>query len=233
MIASAEYQVGFVNKTGRDLTMLRLSYDGADVAVAAILVKGGRSTDGMITLPVPPEVEIQWIDGEKHHSEKLKIEDAVRKQIGSDWTLYFVFNQNGTVQAKAIRYGDKTAYNEMVKGLRPEGEYVFGFINRTGRDIENVSVYRDTIKISHPNTGSGNIPVRFKFSYSDPLLPPIPSEVEVQWKENGEPHGVKVKLDIAPKGFEGRIFLVIKADGTIEVHPVKTGDDQEAFKLVK
>jgi hypothetical protein len=42
-----------------------------------------------------------------------------------------------------------------------------------------------------------------------------------------------VKLDSAPNGFEGTIYMVIKPDNTIEVRPIKNGDDEGAIKLMK
>jgi hypothetical protein len=138
------------------------------------------------------------------------------------------------VQVKPLKENDEAGHDALVKGLRPEGEYRFAFVNKTSRDIEDVSVNQGTTQISRPNNGSGDIPARIKVEFSDVLLPPIPSEVELRWnEENGTPHAVKVKLDDVPKGFEGRIFFVIKADGTVEVHPVKNGDDKEAFKVEK
>jgi hypothetical protein len=52
-------------------------------------------------------------------------------------------------------------------------------------------------------------------------------------KQEKAPHSAKVRLDTVPKGFEGRIFFVINADGSVEAHPVKNGDDESAFKLVR
>ena len=69
--------------------------------------------------------------------------------------------------------------------------------------------------------------------YSNPLLPPIPTDVEVRWKSSDMPYSAKVKLENIPKGFEGIIYLVMKADGTVEVYPIKNGDDKAAFKVVK
>jgi hypothetical protein len=65
------------------------------------------------------------------------------------------------------------------------------------------------------------------------LALPIPAEAEVRWDENGVPHAVKVRLENVPKGFDGRIFFTIKSDGTVEVRPVKRGDDKAAFEVVK
>jgi hypothetical protein len=183
MRADTEYYIGFINKTGRELSHVDVYYGNVELMGPRGLVKSASTTEGVITLPVPPEVEVRWVDNGQPHSVKLKTEDAVRKRLTFDWTLYFVFNQDGTVQAKALKDTDEAGYAELTKGLRPAGEYRFGFVNKTGHDIKNVSVNQGATQISRPNNGSGDIPVRIKFAYSDALLPPIPAEVELRWNE--------------------------------------------------
>jgi hypothetical protein len=58
-------------------------------------------------------------------------------------------------------------------------------------------------------------------------------EAELRWTEDSVSHAVKVRLADVPKAFEGRIFFIIKADGTVETQPVKNGDDKAAAKAVK
>jgi hypothetical protein len=180
-------------------------------------------------LPIPSEAEVRWSDSDGQHAVKTKLE-GVPRHLSDDWTLYFVINKDATVQARAIKYDDKAAMAELSKGLRPEGEYRLAFINKTGRDLEAVYAYYGEQKVG----GSVILPTRAKLAYSDPLTLPIPPEVELRWREGGEPHAAKVKLEgLVPKSFEGRIFFLIKADGAVEVHPIKKGDDTGAFKLVK
>jgi hypothetical protein len=229
-----EYDVGFLNKMGHDLDEVSAYYTNNTVWVLGTpLVTGGESTEGWIPLPIPAEAEVRIVDKGVHKAVKVSLKDVPKKGF-RDGTIYFVFNADGTVQVKPLKENDEAGYAELIKGLRPEGEYRFGFVNKTGHDIESVSVNQGATQISRPNNGSGDIPVRVKFEYSEPLLPPIPSEVEVRWsEENGTPHAVKVKLDGVPKGFEGRIFFVINPDHTVEVHPIKNGNDKAAFKVVK
>jgi hypothetical protein len=229
MNAASEYYIGYVNKTGRDLSGVFVYYGNLEAGRAGRLVKGGTATEGIITLPVPSDAELRWVDGQKTNSVKVSLQGAVPKRLTSDWTLYFVINADGTVQAKAIKGDDSAAYHEIMKGLRPDGEYQFGLVNRTGRDVKEISIYNGDEKLCSLR----EILVRVKFSYCGPYLPPIPPEVEVRWKSDAVTHAVQVKLDNIPKGFEGRIFLVIKVDNTVEVHPIKNGDDKAAFKVVK
>ena len=229
-----EYDVGFLNKTGHDLDEVSVYYTNNTVWVLGTpLVTGGESTEGWIPLPIPAEAEVRIVDKGVHKTVKVSLKDVPKKGF-RDGTIYFVFNADGTVQVKPLKENDEAGYNEVIKGLRPEGEYRFGFVNKTGHDIEDVSVNHDGAQISRPNLARGDVPARVKVASSDPLLPPIPSEAELRWnEENGTPHAVKVKLDGVTNGFDGIIYLVIKPDNTVEAHPVKKGDDKAAFKVVK
>jgi YD repeat-containing protein len=230
--ASLEYYIGFMNKTGRDLGGVCVYYGEVEAAAKGALVKGGEATYGAITLPIPVEANMRWVENNQRHSVKVKLGGLVSKQLTDEWTIYFVINADGTVQAKAIKDNDETAMKELEKGLRPEGEYRVGIVNKTGRDLEDVSTYFGEKKV----TGAKDILTRVKLDYSDPLLMPIPAEAEMRWnEEDGTPHAVKVKLDgIVPKDYAaGTIFFVIKPDNTVEAHPVKWGDDKEAAKVVK
>ncbi len=225
-----EYHIGFVNKTGHDLDGVCVYYGTIEAAAKGGLVKGGRSTEGPVTLPLPSDAEVRWIGNGVRHAVKAKLQGAVPKRLTYHWTLYFVINEDGTVQAKAIKLGDKAAMAELTKGLRPKGEYLLGFVNKTGRDLRDVSAYYGERRIAL----AADLPTRAKVAYSGPLPPPIPPEAEVRWNENGTVHSVKAKLQgVVQQGFEGRIFFVIKIDGTVEVHPIKTGDDAGAFKIVR
>jgi hypothetical protein len=220
-----------VNKTGRDLVGVCVYFDEVQAADAGGLVKGGLATYGVITLPVPFEADMRWVDNGQPHAVKVKLE-RVPKPLTDEWTLYFVINKDGTVQPKALKDIDKAGYAELNKGLRFEGEFRVGIVNKTGRDLEDVSACFGKKKV----TGAKEIPARVKLDYSDPLLLPIPAGAEVRWhEEDGTPQAVKANLEgIVPKGYAaGTIFFVIKPDNTVQVHPVKWGDDKEAAKVVK
>ena len=134
-------------------------------------------------------------------------------------------------EIRALKEDDKAGYAELIKGLRPEGEYRFGFVNKTGHELHAITLFCGDQKAA---TG-GDVLARSQanLTYSDPLTMPRPAEAELRWTENGMPHSVKVKLADVPKGFDGRIFFVIKGNDIVEVHPVKNGDDKAAFKLFK
>jgi hypothetical protein len=228
---NAEYYVGFMNKAGHLLDAVSVYYGQTQAAAAGGMVNGGRKTDGPVTLPIPSEAEVRWIDNGEPHTVKVKLEGVVPKGLTDDWTLYFVINQDATVQVKAIKDDDKAAMAELTKGLRPKEEYRLGFVNKTGRDLQAVSVYYGDQQAGV----AGDILTRVKVGYSDPLTLPIPLEAEVRWKESGADHAFKAKFEgVVPKGYAaGTIFFVIKPDNTVEVHPVKWGDDKGAAKLVK
>lgn len=226
--AGVEYDIGFMNKTGRDLDGVCVFYGEVQAAAKGGLVKCGEATYGAVTLPVPPEAEMRWIDNDQHHSVKVKLTGAVPKRLTYEWTLYFVINADGTVQAKALKDSDEAGYAELEKGLIPAGEYRIGFVNKTGRDVEAISASAGGAKLlEHPKLIGG------AFTFSGYLDPPVAPETELQWKQDGALHDVKVKLANVPKGFEGIIYLVAEADGSVEVHPIKNGDDKGAAKIIK
>jgi hypothetical protein len=230
MQAELQYDIGFMNYTGHRLDDVDIYYGDARVATAGSLVKGGRATWGSVTVPIPSEAEVRWGEGDKHYAVKAKLEGVVPKGFGDDGTIYFIINTNGTVDVKPIKFGDHDAVFKLEEPVHTKGEYLLGFVNKTGHDLENVSACYGEKKAGDVK----DIPVRVRLRYSDLLLPPIPSEAEVRWNDkDGTPHVVKVKLDIVPNGFEGRIFLVINPDNTIEVHPIKNGDDKAEFKIMR
>src|SRR5262245_60011159 len=107
MNAGSEYYIGYVNKTGRDLSGVVVYYGNLEVGGAGRLVKGGTATEGVITLPIPSEAEVRWIEGVKAHSVKVPLRGVVPRRLTTEWTLHFVINSNGTVQAMAIKDDDE------------------------------------------------------------------------------------------------------------------------------
>jgi len=225
-----EYYIGFLNKTGHNLDEVSV-YSGNNLwGLPTPLVVGGKATEGVITMAIPTEAEVRIVDHGEQKSVKVSLKNVPEEGF-EDGTIFFVIYTNDTVEVKPVKIGDDAAMAEVMKGLRPEGEYRFAFVNRTGHELQAVTVYYGGKK-----TGTGgNVLARSQanFTYSDPLTMPCPAEAELRWIEDGTPHTVKVKLEGVPKGFEGRIFFVIKADDTVQVHPVKNGDDKSAFELVK
>lgn len=224
-----EYYIGYINKTGHSLDEVAVYSNGKKWGFGTPMVAGGEATEGAITIPIPPKAEVRITDHGEHKSVITSIKD-VPKDF-QDGTIYFVFNRDGSVQAKALKEDDTAGHAELIKGLRPKGEYRFGFVNRTGHELQGVTAF-----YGDQNAGTGgNVLARpqANFTYSDSLTTPCPARAELRWTEDGTPHMVKVKLEGVPKGFEGRIFFVIKTDDAVEVHPVKTGDDKTAFELVK
>jgi hypothetical protein len=225
--AGIEYDIGFLNKTGRDLGGVCVYYGKVEAAAKGSLVKCGEATFGAVTLPVPPEAEMRWTDNGQQHSVKVKLPGAVPKRLTYEWTLYFVINRDGTVQSKALKDGDKAGYAELEKGLIPAGEYQIGFVNKTGRDVEAISASAGGTKLLEYEMLIGG-----GFTYSGYLDPPIAFEAELQWKQGGAPHALKVKLADVPKDFEGIIYFVAEPDGRVEVHPVIKGDDKATSKII-
>jgi hypothetical protein len=222
------YYVRYLNKTGHEINGVRLFYGDKEVASARTLVVGADSSEGEFDVAVPAEAEIKWLENGTPRSAKTKLVDAVPADFRRG-DLVFVINPDGTVRASALSPGDTAGLAGLKRGLRPAGEYRLGFVNKTGRDLEAVSLYYGEGRAG----GVKEILARVRVDYSGPLLPPIPSEAEVRWKEGGVPHAVKASLEGVPDGFEGVIYFLIRADGIVEVRPIRNGDDNGAFDAVK
>ena len=230
LFAPRKYDIGFLNKTGFDLHEVMLVSNGKEWGKSTLVVAGGEATQGWLTDPIPPEVELKMTDGRgESKTAMLNLKDIPK--FFCDGTIYFAINRDGSVQVKALKNNDLEGYKELIKGLRPEGEYHFAFVNKTGRDLQEVSVYYGARKV-----GTGNyIPARAQanFSYSDPLNEPCAMEAELRWIEDGAPRATKVSLEAVPRKLEGFLFFIIKADGFVEVHPVDKGDDKASLDLIK
>ena len=102
--------------------------------------------------------------------------------------------------------------------------YFFKFENKTGADFYSVDIYYGASKVSQVgilHTGD--------YATFGAETRPIPSEVEVRWKErkSGQRHSVKVKRrGIVPERFEGTVYFVFNADGTVDMKLVEDGDDK-------
>jgi hypothetical protein len=186
-----EYYIGYLNKTGHNLDEVSVYSDGKLWGLASPIVVGGEATEGSITMPIPPEAEVRITDHGEHKSVMVSIK-GVPKNF-QDGTIYFVFNRDGTVQAKALKEDDEAGHAELIKGLRPAGEYRFGFVNRTRHELQAVTVFYDDQKAA---TGVDVLArSQANFTYSDPLTTPCPAKAELRWTEDGTPHTVKVKLE--------------------------------------
>jgi hypothetical protein len=195
-----------------------------------LVVAGGEATQGWLTDLIPPEVEMKMINGRGEPRTVIVSLKAIPKFF-CDGTIYLTINHDDSVQVKALKNNDLEGYKELIKDLRPEGEYHFAFVNKTGRDLQRVSVYYGTRKV-----GAGNdIPARAQanFSYSDPLSEPCAREAELRWIEDGAPRASQVSLETVPGKLEGFLFFIIKADGLVEVHPVSKRDNQTSLDLIK
>lgn len=227
-----EYSIGFINRTGHDLDEVSVYSSNRLWGLPTTLVAGGESTEDGIATPIPPGAEVRVIYRGEQTTVKVSLESVPEKGFRNG-TIYFVINTNGTVDVKPIKFGDTDAAAQLVMSARPKGEYRLGFVNKTGRELQGVSVYYGDQK-----AGTGNdIPARAhaNFSYSDALTTPCPAEAELRWVENGIPHIVKVKLEgTVPKGYAaGTIFFILKSEEIIEVKPIKWSDSQGSINLVK
>lgn len=227
---NTEFDIGFVNKTGHDLDEVSVYANSRQWAFPTRLMAGGEATQGSIVSPIPQDAEVRVVDRGEQKSIKVSLKGV--PQMGfQNGTIYFIIGTNDTIDVKPVKFGDHAAVRDLMKGVHPAGEYQFAFVNRTGHELKSVGVYYGEQKVGASDYVLAKS--QANFTYSDQLTTPCPKEAELRWLEDGAPHTAKVKLDDVQKGFEGRIFFAIKEDDTVEVHPVKNGDDKAAFDLLK
>jgi hypothetical protein len=111
--AKTRYDIGYVNRTGRDLDGVCVYYSDTKVAQKGWLVKDGNATEGWIPLPIPSEAEVRW-DDNTHHAVKVKLEGVVATGLDR-FTLYFIIKADGSVDAKAIKLSDIDANADLTK----------------------------------------------------------------------------------------------------------------------
>src|SRR4051812_33914337 len=109
------YYIGFLNKTGHPLDNVSVYSNGKLWGSPGRMVVGGKATEGVITAPIPSEAEVRIVDHGQHKSVKVSIKNVPRRF--QDGTIYFVFNRDGTVEAKALKDDDRAGHAELTKDL--------------------------------------------------------------------------------------------------------------------
>jgi hypothetical protein len=227
---NVDYTIGFLNKTGHDLDEVS-TYNGNKAwALPTPLVTGGNATEHLGPMPIPDEVEVRIVDHGEQRVVTVSLKDVPRSGF-DDGHIYLVFNADGTVEVRAFKAGDTNALFELGRSVLPKGGYKFGFVNRTGHDLQAVSVYYGDKQAGV----AGDILARVRVGYSNWVTSSIPPEAEVRWDEDGKHHTVNAKFDgTVPKGYaEGNIYFVIKEGDAVEVHPIKWGDDAASIALCR
>ena len=109
-------------------------------------------------------------------------------------------------------------------------KYFFGFVNKTGHDLTDVSAYFDDKEIASPG-----ILVRGGYKTEGWVLAPIPPEIQMKWDETGTHHSAKAKVEGAvPKAFtDGTIFLIIKPGNLVDVKAVRFDDKDGMYRATE
>jgi hypothetical protein len=95
--------VGYVNKSGHDISDLRLYVQEKEVGGCGVLVSNGNKTEGPWAR-VPAEAELRWKDSQQH-AFTVNLQDTVPKGF-TGGTIYFVIGTNSTVKVKIAKLAD-------------------------------------------------------------------------------------------------------------------------------
>jgi hypothetical protein len=105
-----------VNRTPRDLKGVRVYFGGEMAAHAGSLVKGGLASYGYVTLPIPEEAEVRWIDQGVKHAPKIKLAGLVPSNP-FDVNIYFIIEDDGSVTVKTVSCDDREGNFDATKGI--------------------------------------------------------------------------------------------------------------------
>ena len=114
--AAPRYHIGFVNETGHNLRRVELRFGRVRNAGPRGLVKGGYSTFGFVTEPIPAESLVTWDEESIHHEVTVKLEGVVPPGF-TKGTIYFILKPDGSVSVKTADFKDRKANQEILKNL--------------------------------------------------------------------------------------------------------------------
>jgi hypothetical protein len=114
------YEICVGNRTRHRLDDVWVYYGTEIAAAPGGLVAGGRKTYAIVTLPVPDEATITWVQENVRHSPKVKLVGVPR--CPRDLNLWFIVNEDGSVEVAAVRYDDLGANVALAKTLLPYRE---------------------------------------------------------------------------------------------------------------
>jgi hypothetical protein len=105
-----------VNRTPRDLDGVDVYFGDKMAAEKGPLVKGGLASYGYVTLPIPEEAQVRWIDQGVRHEPKVKLTGLVPSHP-FDVNIYFIIEDDGSVTVKTVSCDDRKGNLEARKGI--------------------------------------------------------------------------------------------------------------------
>lgn len=113
-----KYTIYMANRTPRDLDGVCVYYGGRMAASKGILVAGGKATYGPVTLPIPDEAEVRWIDGEVSHAPKVQLSGIV-PEVRRDVNIWFIIEDDASITLKVGQEDDIDENVNLGKTLLP------------------------------------------------------------------------------------------------------------------
>ena len=110
------YTIYMVNRTPRDFEGVAVYFDNKLAADKGSLVKGGCASFGYVTLPIPAEAEVRWIDQGAKHAPRVKLEGRVPANP-IEMNIYFIIENDESVTVAAVGQSDSDGNFEVTKGI--------------------------------------------------------------------------------------------------------------------
>jgi hypothetical protein len=221
--------ISCLNKSENLVGGLSVYASGKLIAQPGWLVAHGVATEGPLDMDIPAEVEVHWVRDSTRRSTKLRLSGNVAGSARP--RLYVVFDRDGSLSAQISDDNNIEAKKHIFKGLRPEGEYGFGFINRTSFDLTNICAIYGKSAVACV----GSLEKRILKSYTQLITNAIPAEINIQWHDQEGMHSSRFATrGIVPEDFShGHIFVVIHDDRHLDVRAVPSSDQHGADDLLK
>ena len=110
------YTIFMVNRTPRDLKGVEVYFDGKMAAQKGPLVKGGCASYSYVSLTIPAEAEVRWIDQDVKHAPMVKLGGRVPDNPVKS-NIYFIIENDGSVTVATVREDDLDGNVEVTKGV--------------------------------------------------------------------------------------------------------------------
>lgn len=115
------YTIVVANRTHHTLEDVWVYYGVKIAAAPGHIVPGGRKTYAIVTLPMPEEATVTWVEESVKHAPKVNPLGTV-PLCPIDLHVWFIINDDASVEVAVVRDGDRDAHIALSKTLLPYRE---------------------------------------------------------------------------------------------------------------